>query len=141
ARLGFGRGGWPDAARWPTASPSATVNPQAAQDQNLVSSPQQERGEEGAAGPARCAEPFFLCDEPGTVVGAVPVQLPRRPAEALWHVAGFDPELWSILWLTLRVSGAALLISTLVGVPLGAWLGLTRFPGRSAVLAVVHTGM
>jgi hypothetical protein len=35
-------------------------------------------------------------------------------------VRNFNPELWSIVGLTLRVTGTALLISTLVGVPLGA---------------------
>jgi tungstate transport system permease protein len=53
----------------------------------------------------------------------------------------FDPELWSIVWLSLRVSGTALLVSSLVGIPLGAWLGLARFPGKSIVAVLVHTGM
>jgi tungstate transport system permease protein len=56
-------------------------------------------------------------------------------------VADFDAELWSVLWLTLRVTGAALLLSTLAGVPLGTWLGLTEFRGRRFVTALVHTGM
>jgi tungstate transport system permease protein len=46
-----------------------------------------------------------------------------------------------ILLLSLRVSGTALLISTLVGIPLGAFLGLSRFPGRRFVVALVYTGM
>ncbi|MEE3220098.1 MAG: ABC transporter permease, partial [Planctomycetota bacterium] len=50
-------------------------------------------------------------------------------------------ELWEILWLTVRVSGLAVLISAVVGVPLGAWLGLARFRGKSLVVAAVHTGM
>ncbi len=53
----------------------------------------------------------------------------------------FDPELWSIVALTLRVTGTALLVSTLVGVPLGAWLGLARFPGKRAATALLYTGM
>lgn len=39
------------------------------------------------------------------------------------------------------MTGLALLIGTLAGVPLGALLGLTRFRGRSAVTAVLYTGM
>ncbi|HHH81605.1 MAG TPA: ABC transporter permease, partial [Chloroflexi bacterium] len=39
-------------------------------------------------------------------------------------------ELTGITGLTLRVSGLALLISALIGVPLGAALGLRRFLGR-----------
>lgn len=54
---------------------------------------------------------------------------------------GTDPELWSIVGLTLRVTGTALLVSTLLGVPLGAWLGLVSFPGKRAVTALVYTGM
>lgn len=53
----------------------------------------------------------------------------------------FDPELWSIVWLSLQVSGTALLISSLVGIPLGAWLGQARFRGKRLVTALVHTGM
>ncbi len=56
-------------------------------------------------------------------------------------MAGFDPELWSVVWLSLRVAGAALLVSALLGVPLGAWLGQARFRGRRALVALVHTGM
>jgi len=56
-------------------------------------------------------------------------------------VEAFDSELWSIVWLSLRVSGTALLVSSLVGIPLGAWLGLAQFRGKRLVVALVHTGM
>jgi tungstate transport system permease protein len=56
-------------------------------------------------------------------------------------VTGLDPELWSVLWLSLRVSGTALLLGGLAGVPLGTWLGLARFRGRGLLTAVVYTGM
>jgi tungstate transport system permease protein len=46
-----------------------------------------------------------------------------------------------ILLLSLRVSGTALLISTLVGIPIGALLGLSHFPGRRFVVALIYTGM
>jgi tungstate transport system permease protein len=46
-----------------------------------------------------------------------------------------------IVALSLRVSGIALLFSTLVGVPLGAWMGLSRFRGRRTMTAVLYTGM
>jgi tungstate transport system permease protein len=35
----------------------------------------------------------------------------------------------------------ALLFSTLVGIPLGAWLGLKQFKGRRLVMALLYTGM
>lgn len=43
--------------------------------------------------------------------------------------------------LSLRVTGVALLFSTLVGIPLGSWLGLKRFVGRQLVIALLYTGM
>jgi tungstate transport system permease protein len=46
-----------------------------------------------------------------------------------------------IVWLTLYVSGVALGLATLAGVPLGAGLGLGRFPGRRWVELLVYTGM
>jgi tungstate transport system permease protein len=56
-------------------------------------------------------------------------------------VTVLDPELWPVLWLSLRVSGTALLLGALAGVPLGTWLGLARFPGKRALTAIVYTGM
>ena len=46
-----------------------------------------------------------------------------------------------IVSLSLRVTGAALLFSTLAGIPLGSWLGLKRFVGRQLVMALLYTGM
>jgi hypothetical protein len=53
----------------------------------------------------------------------------------------FDSDLWTIVWLTVRVAGAALLLSALLGVPLGTWLALARFRGKRVVSALVYTGM
>ena len=52
-----------------------------------------------------------------------------------------DAALFEIVALSLRVSGTALLFSTLIGVPLGAVLGLSRFVGRRLVIALLYTGM
>ncbi len=49
--------------------------------------------------------------------------------------------LLEIVRLTLVVSGAAVVVASVVGVPLGAWLGLARFRGRDVVVALIHTGM
>ena len=43
--------------------------------------------------------------------------------------------------LSLAVSGAATLISLLIGLPIGTWLALTQFRSRHLVLSVVNTGM
>ncbi|OGO13087.1 MAG: tungstate transporter permease [Chloroflexi bacterium RBG_13_68_17] len=52
-----------------------------------------------------------------------------------------DPALWDVIGMTVGVSGSALAISTLLGVPAGAGLGLTRFPGKRLATALVYTGM
>jgi tungstate transport system permease protein len=56
-------------------------------------------------------------------------------------MAAFALEPWSIVWLSLRVTCTALLLSALAGVPLGTWLGLARFRGKGLVTACVYTGM
>lgn len=50
-------------------------------------------------------------------------------------------EFQEIVFLSLQVSGIALLFSTLIGIPLGAFLALTRFTGRRLVIALLYTGM
>jgi len=52
-----------------------------------------------------------------------------------------DSGLFEIVLLSLRVSGIALALSTLIGIPLGAVLGLGRFMGRRALVALMYTGM
>ena len=52
-----------------------------------------------------------------------------------------DAEVFAILWLSLKVSGAATLVSLALGVPAGAALALLRFPGRTAVISLVNAGM
>ena len=62
-----------------------------------------------------------------------------RQAVAL--LTGGDREVWSILWLSLAVSGTATSIALLIGIPLGTLLALARFPGRRLVVSAVNTGM
>lgn len=52
-----------------------------------------------------------------------------------------SPDLMEIVALTLRVTGIALIISAILGVPLGALIGLTQFPGKGVVRALLYTGM
>lgn len=52
-----------------------------------------------------------------------------------------DADLLEIVGLSLRVSLSALLLATLIGLPIGAWLGVTRFPGRRGVLVLVNALM
>jgi len=52
-----------------------------------------------------------------------------------------DPYLWQIIGRSLQVSGLAVLLGLLAGIPLGTWLGLARFPGRGVAVALVNTGL
>lgn len=61
--------------------------------------------------------------------------------QALELILARDPALWEIVRLSLYVTGVALLISTLIGIPVGAFMGLNRFPGRSLVMVLLYTGM
>ncbi len=60
---------------------------------------------------------------------------------SLQMMARLEPELLSIVGLSLRVSLTAVLIGTLIGLPLGAFLALTRFPGRNACIVVLNACM
>jgi tungstate transport system permease protein len=52
-----------------------------------------------------------------------------------------DSEILQITSLSLQVSTIATLISLLIGLPLGTWLALGSFRGRSFLLSIINTGM
>jgi tungstate transport system permease protein len=54
-------------------------------------------------------------------------------------IAGFDPNLIAIAGRSLGVSGAATLLATLVGLPLGALLAVARFRGRGVILTLLSS--
>jgi tungstate transport system permease protein len=52
-----------------------------------------------------------------------------------------DPTLVAIVWLSLAVSLSAVVVAALVGVPFGALIALTRFPGRQGLIVVLNALM
>jgi len=62
-------------------------------------------------------------------------------AQALRLVAGADPKLLDIVLLSLRVSLTAVAISCIVGLPVGAAIAVSRFPGRRGVIVVLNALM
>ncbi len=63
-------------------------------------------------------------------------------SDALGLLFSFDAELWQIVALTLRVTGIALLLAILIGLPLGAALGLRQqVPLGGCLTPVIYTGM
>lgn len=61
--------------------------------------------------------------------------------EAIRMLITFDPEIYEITWLTLKVSGSATFISLIIGIPLGVFLAWVHFPGRRFIISVVNTMM
>ena len=62
-------------------------------------------------------------------------------ARALQLVAGADPELVAIVGRSLSVSAAASLIGCCIGLALGSWLAVARFPLRGGVVTVLNTAL
>ena len=60
---------------------------------------------------------------------------------ALHLVLAGDPGLYAIVRLSLLVSLSAVALAALIGVPVGAVLALTRFPGREAVIVILNAMM
>ncbi len=52
-----------------------------------------------------------------------------------------DTELWAIVLLSLKVSVFAVLISALIGMPVGAALAVSRFPGRRLLIIFMNALM
>ena len=67
--------------------------------------------------------------------------LPEAMAEAWRLVASLDPRLGQIVVLSLRVSLTAVLIASLVGLPLGALIAVSRFPARRTTIVVLNALM
>jgi tungstate transport system permease protein len=60
---------------------------------------------------------------------------------ALQLVLAGDPALFAIVRLSLIVSLSAVLLAALIGLPLGAWLALSRFRGRETCIVVLNALM
>lgn len=59
-------------------------------------------------------------------------------ASAFFLIIGLDPQFLQIVGLSLRVTLTAVLLSAILGMPFGAWLAITRFPGRSALIVFIN---
>ncbi|MEM9333081.1 MAG: ABC transporter permease [Pseudomonadota bacterium] len=65
--------------------------------------------------------------------------------DGLWQafqlILSLDPDLLEIIFLSLRVTLTAVLIASLIGMPLGAWLAVKRFRFRRLTIAVLNALM
>ncbi|WP_371821772.1 ABC transporter permease [Skermanella sp. TT6] len=62
-------------------------------------------------------------------------------AAAAGLILGFDDRLAQIVLLSLRVTLTAVGIAMVIGLPLGAMLGIARFPGRGLVIVLFNALM
>lgn len=56
-------------------------------------------------------------------------------------LGGGTPGFWPIVGLSLKVTLSAVILAALIGLPLGALLGIARFPGRTALVVLVNAMM
>jgi len=61
--------------------------------------------------------------------------------QAFLLIISFDNELVRIIVLSLKVSGLALFLATIIGLPIGTAIGLYRIKGHSFIITVLHTMM
>lgn len=61
--------------------------------------------------------------------------------KAIVLLCTFDPETWSITFLSLQVSGAATLVSLFIGMGSGITLALAEFRGKKLLVSIINTGM
>ena len=61
--------------------------------------------------------------------------------EARRLIVGVDSKLAEIVLLSLRVSLTAVLLASLIGLPLGAAIAVSRFPGRQTLIVVLNALM
>ncbi|MBS7643004.1 ABC transporter permease [Candidatus Bathyarchaeota archaeon] len=61
--------------------------------------------------------------------------------KALWLLISLDPEVYSIMFLSLRVSGLAVLIGAALSIPCGATIALRDFQGKRFLMSIINALM
>lgn len=61
--------------------------------------------------------------------------------EAIKMLISFDPELYGIIFLSLRVTLTALAFAAAVGIPIGVLLALNNFRGKSIIMNIINSFM
>lgn len=62
-------------------------------------------------------------------------------SKALFLIAHLDKELLGIIFLSIKVSGTALIVATLIGLPLSAALGFKKLPLKGLIISTLNTFM
>jgi tungstate transport system permease protein len=53
----------------------------------------------------------------------------------------FDSQVWGIMWLSIRVSLTSIFFASLMGIPIGSFIGLRKFRGKSFLTNIINTFM
>ena len=61
--------------------------------------------------------------------------------EAFVLLFTFDPEIWNIIFISLRVSGTSVFLATCVALPLGSFLAIRTFRGKKIITNFINTFM
>lgn len=61
--------------------------------------------------------------------------------QALQLILTYDPEVYATIWNSLKVSGIAVILASLVGVTAGLIIGTCQFPGKRLVITLLNTLM
>jgi tungstate transport system permease protein len=67
--------------------------------------------------------------------------LSQAAVEALRLVVSADAKLFDVVLLSMRVSLTAVFIASLIGLPLGATIAVSRFPGRHTLVVILNAMM
>ncbi len=60
---------------------------------------------------------------------------------ALELVFQFDPGVWFVVWVSLKISFLAVSISSIFAIPLGTWIAINRFTGKQFLQQILNTLM
>lgn len=88
------------------------------------------------AGGATC--PPAGQDAPASVILPPMSMFTSTFTDAFALLTTLDERVAEIVWLSLKVSGGAVLLGTLIGLPLGACLAVGRFPGKNLASVLVN---
>lgn len=61
--------------------------------------------------------------------------------EAIQLLFAGDPSILRVIGLTIQVSGSALVLASVFGIPVGVLMGLESFPGKRLLRVLITTGM
>ena len=62
-------------------------------------------------------------------------------AKALQLIVSLDPDVYFIIWTSVRIATTSAFLATLAGIPLGLLLAMKRFKGKKLISAILNTLM